>query len=656
MEVKANKVRLSSDFQEMRAVGAVRLRVDALRIQADAASFFPSTRMLRLSNAKLHLPFPGAPVATAGELFINARHGQLRLHRFQLELPGLGRAKINGRAALCRNGTCFATQVEASLCAHENPGYRLAAERAVLYPSGAADIEKAVLFIHEKRVLALPKIHLRPPGKPGFTMPKLGFDTKDGLVLGAGGLVPLSADTYLEGAFAVRPLRGFETRTVLKTPGVELKIDQLFIHPDNLLRLRLKTAESLGDLFFASDIDWLEADRRIIDNLTENYLDRALTRASSRLFFSLRKDFAVLEAAVQALQVIDADESFARSDPSSPTVRVTLGVPPIPLGAYFFAAANAQLIRRGPWERSAAEASASDEIPPHIRAAFEVTLAYIRKVGPLSITMDLATRHQWWTVDAEPSADSALHLAGGALNLAFPLFRDFKKSRHILSPYVAYRIVPGAWGHTPDFSADRFDLLRKGHGIEAGLSTSVLHRGTEIFRLDLFEKIAMNGFDASGGASYLAVRGRFGRPFFYAAFDAAWDQKEQSVSVLGLSVHRSIDRIQTDTGIRRLAPGNGPHRDRLTDTAFVPWLANTLFSDAAHAVEVFQTGELPLSSRIGLFAGIRGEIYPSQTLHALWYGLKLQSDCGCISLSLTASHRVSTGMPDIFTALRIRGL
>lgn len=654
LQVRAQTIRLSPDFQTVTATGAVFFHVGPLEIHGDAATLSLEAQTVFIRHAALLITLPAVTTLTADRMLFDIKNRRLFFRDVHWQRESLAPFDIHSKGGLCQNGTCLFRDVRSPLCAHSDAGYEWTVDRVVIFPSGALDARGIHLSLHDKRTISMPFLHLRPPGKPGFSTPNLAFDPEGGWIVGPSGIIPLDDNAYLEGSVALRSRQGFESRTHLHAAQTDLQIDQLFIAPKNLLRYRLKTAQPKDGVFFGTDIDFLQADRRIIDDLTTDYQARAVTHTVSRVRLSGQNDIVQTEAALEAQQHFNDPDGFAHLSPSSPAILLSASMPTVPMGGGFLGTVHADLLRRGLWNDEI-ETTAPVMIPAHTRLAFETGLSQIQRIGPLVVDVDLATRHQKWLVDDPVAADPGLHLFGGALRIAAPLFRDFDSTRHVLTPFVTYRITPVAWGHTPAFIVDHLEMLRTGHGIETGIRTTLGKHNIETIRLDVYERIALMGLKGTLGPSYLAFRGRFGPPNFYLALDGAWDQRNQTISVLGFSVHRALDRASLDVGARRMGMGDGPHRDQPFATSFLPWLAASLPENAAPSVEVFQEGEVPITRRFRLFLGARGEVYPLQTLHALWYGIKLQSNCGCLALTLTASHRVKSPVPDVFASLHLLG-
>jgi hypothetical protein len=655
-DIEADRITFESDSGKVILVGRLRFGGKNFLGRADNAELHLENSTALIYSARITMQGLSEETIEASRIFLNAAKGTMRLTDFHLRSPAIPALDIHGKRALCYMGECVLWETDSALCPHEipNSGFRLKAEKLVIYPSGTMDMEGIVFLINDMPLTRLPWIRLRPQGKPGFLMPRIGYNGDAGLILGQGGLIPITVDSFLEGSVAVRSRQGFETESFLYTEAFDLKINQLFITPKNLMRYRMNSSISRANLSMASRIDWLQSDRRIVDESTVKSLERAFTHTSSNVVLSRRTTLTIQEAAIHVIQSVSDENQWARPSPLSPTISLTFTLPTIPFGGHFFIAADAGFIHRGAGVDE--EPIAQGRAPSHSRLQFEGALSHIRKVGPFSLSLDLKMRDQQWVADDNRYDSPNQLLVGGALSVSMPLFRDYQTLRHILSPLIRYRITPLIWGRSPNYVADSYDLLRTGHGVEIGVTTSIARLGFELFRLDIFERIALNGFQMNNGPSYLALRGALGPSTFQATLDGAWDQRMNRLSVIGLSVHRTSPRASVDVGFRRLAPGQGPHLDQPFSLAFLPWTASSLFDDSDETLEVFQFGEVPINDYVSLTAGARGEVYPNLQLHALWYGLKLHTRCKCLSASIMGSHRVSNPVPDIFMTFEFNGM
>jgi hypothetical protein len=658
LDIEADRVSLAPGFKEALLSGRVRFYAERFSGQSDNAVLHLSSSTVLFNH--VHLAFRGEDelLIEANRMFFDAEHKKMHFTNFHLRAPSIPTLDITGKSAACSMGTCILRQTESSFCPHADLGFHLNAKKLVIYPSGAADIEDIVVSVNDKPVTGLPWIHLRPRGRPGFLAPQIGYTDNAGLILGPRGLIPLDNDSFLEGGASVRSKQGFETESLLRAEDFDLKINQLFILPKNLMRIRMNSKTSYNDFSIISRIDWLKSDRRMIDESAVNYLDRAITHTSSRIVLSRRTNLTIQEAAIDMIQSFGDEDECVKASPLSPTVSLVLSLPTTPIGGHFFISADAAFVHRGGLGVDE-ESAVYNETPSHSRLHMETGLSHLRKAGPFSISLDLKMRGQQWVADDRKMESPNLLVFGGALSVSMPMFRDYKRIRHILSPMIRYRITPARWGRTPNYVADNYDLLRTGHGVEVGFATSIGSRERQVLRLELFERIALSGFQSfqiNGGPSYLAVRGAFGPSDFQASLDGAWDQQNHQISVIGFSLHRASSRSTIDVGFRRLAPGQGPHLDQPFSTNFLPWTASSLFDNAEELLEVFQFGETPLSETLSLIAGARGEVHPNLALHALWYGLRLHSRCECISASIIGSHRVSNPVPDVFMTFELNGM
>jgi hypothetical protein len=650
LEMEAERFTLRPKANEVGGVN-VRLHTPKILVQADTMNINLDTGVLTLVHPRMVL-LQSKLAVKGSHMTISPNAKTLRLQNPTL-LPDTAQdTLITGAEGRCSVESCILHSAEGTACPHVPPGYSVHSDKATLHRGGDIDLERPVLYLDGTPVFGLPWVRVRPDNKPGFTFPRLGFDADAGLIIGPGGIIPLKAGTSLEGHAAIRARQGFETRSALKSTNLSFTVDQLYDHPENSARFRLDTTPPISNAELALDVDLVTDNRTIIDDLARMPLERATTHTTSRGLLS--RDFlgSVFETSLHFVQPFNVAGGIETSV-VSPSYGVGVHLPGTPLARFFWPSFDLTLSRHGTGQRGYTEDAASGFASGHSRVALSPGIEGVFRLGPIHTALQAVTRHQVWMID-NAASHLALHAASWKTDLSLPLCRDYSRFRHVVTPYVRYRLVPWLRGDSPPFVMDDFDSLRQGQDIEAGVSTGASRVTSRFGRFDIFERIALPGFQRSAGPKYLALRGYFGPDVLQAVFDSAVDHQRPSLTLLGFSItsaHR--DGSFAEIGGRYMGPGDGPHRNPSFHGGTASWLISPWADEASRQVELFGHTRTPITRMIAFVAGARLGVWPRRVLHAAWYGFELQAPCGCLAGAITASHRLETPVPDIMTSLTI---
>ena len=279
------------------------------------------------------------------------------------------------------------------------------------------------------------------------------------------------------------------------------------------------------------------------------------------------------------------------------------------------------------------------------------------RLGPLHTQLHLGTRHHVWLPDAGSIEPTATHLAAMEISIRIPLSRSFKTFRHLIEPFLRYRLTPWQSGENPPWVVDDFDRLRTGQELDVGILTRFDRMRSPTAFLRVAERIVLPGFGDSFNAAYLHGTAAAGPDWLRLSIDASWDHKQNKPSTAGLTLssrHKEQNRIEF--GSRWVGPGLGPHVDRPFAAGFGPWLVTPWPDEATQQLEVFENLQVSLTPRFSARIGSRIGVWPESVLHALWYGVEFRTICGCLTAGLIASHRLASYVPDVLFTFSLAGL
>lgn len=637
--------------------GSQLYRLDTPYFKGTSHAFALHLDQRSLELLSFHVTLYTADLVLSGQrLLFNDSSGLLVMNRGELFLDDLSSVAIRFHRGECQGKHCRFTHVESALCPHQPSTLLLSAEDVTLHPSQDVDLRHVTLKIGAAELSAFPWLRLRPRDKPGFLAPNLGYSPTGGWLLGPAGYLPVSKNVYFEGRIIARTFQGFETHTDFHTPHTNISLDHLHNAPRNHARLGVRSALQLDRAALNLDVDIVNKDRTIIDELARHPLDRALSHTSSRGLLALGLEHAVLETDflfVQPLQTaIDSGPVL------TPMFTVALQIPALPLNPYLLPALELGLTRYGIFGT-----------PPYLDALnrvrtrsytsvwFSPRVSATRRLALFELILSGAARYQTWLVDRTATDPPEVHGVAMAAGLRLPLFRAFRRLRHDIAPFLRYRLSHGTSSATSLPIMRRQDLVSTGHGIEVGLTTQLKSAKASLASIDVYERIRLPGFNASSRLAYIATRAKLGPPVLFLALDGAWDQRRDHLpSFMGATLTSQTDTAgKFSLGARWIGTGDGPHVSGPIDTTAPLRNLSTWPIDTVSTLETNADIHTRITQTINLLGGMRLGLWPKRRIHTIWYGIRLSTRCGCLSISILASHRLDTAIPDIMTAFNVRG-
>ncbi len=653
--VRAATIRLEPTNNLLFARGSCSLSIGDLQIDASSLTLDLRNRLVIFREPTL-LGYRGLDLSGSHAL-VDLDAGTLELREPELRPRGRrGGMLATAQAARCQDGACRLLEASATACPHEPAGYRIRADEILFHQSGDMDLERPVLELSDQPMFALPWLRLRPPGKAGFLPPRLGWDKDGGLIVGPAGYIPLGDSVSAQGHIAVRTRQGLESRTELHTPDLSLSLDHLLDLPKNSIRLRGQTTTQLLGATLAGQVD-VVTDRYIIDGLAQDPLERAVTHTVSRGLLAADFKGLLVESYIELLQEFDRRGRIA-ADILSPRATIELGLPATPLASFFWPSFDLSFTRVG-FEGTDPLPDASTGLATgHSRLGLSYGVDVPHRLGPLATELRAKGIHRAWLLDGTETPPLAVHLISSEAYVGLPLARSFDALRHRIEPFIRYRLTPWLWGSTPEWVIDGQDRLRPGQGLEAGFTTQLDGRQPlPIVRVDIKERFDLPGLGAKPGPAYLAASVHGGPRWLSIAVDGSWDHTQDLPSTAGVSLSSQPSQgNRFDIGGRWVGPGRGPHRDQPFTEATGPALTALWPAWIGNRVEVYEELEIALTRHLGASTGTRIGVWPKRALHALWYGLRLRSSCGCIAAGITASHRLDAAVPDVMATLHLVGI
>ena len=653
LSLEASRLTISQDGTEVTAEGEVRLMARGFELAGEQAVVSLPDGTIRLS-APFSLKLKEIALeAASGELSREGRSLHLTRPRAIRNAPPPP-LEIRGERLDCDDGLCVLTRGSGTACPHRPAGYRLAARRITLYPSGDVDLTSPTLIVGDMKVAWMPWLRLRPPTKPGFLPPRIGYSRTAGFIAGPAGHLPLGDRAHLDGHVAGRTSQGFEDETHLIAPGVDLRVEHVLDAPDNYGRARLELATPLSGATTTVDAD-LVTDRRIVDEMTFDPLDRAITHTSSRALVSMPSTYTLLESAFAADQPLGSTAQD-RWPALQTVVAVRGSLLAVPNPSLLWPAVDVALERRDVSRGAIFYDALGAPAESHTRLMARPSVTAPLHLGPISLDLRAGSRHAVWLVDGETGAAPFSHAVGGSARLGLPLVGRLAGRPHLVAPRVEYRAVPWISGSAPRWVFDAAERPRRAHAVEAALET-VLDPFTEtpLLRAELAERIDLPGLGTDGTREYLYGNLRLGAPWLELRGEIAWDQEISVISAAAAGVGTRDGRgngIAVDA--RWYGPGVGPHTDGRWTMGDVAWIGDDLWIvGPQERLEIAPQGTAVLARVVTLEGGARVEIVPSPGLNALWYGVGVRSSCGCAEIALRAAHRLDAVAPDVVLTLTL---
>jgi hypothetical protein len=651
LTLSANRATLEGEQGVVRAEGNVSLETEHFRLRAVSLRIDPERRRIS-ALGPLRLQTGGLRIL-GGALVADGSGERIEISAPRLDLDGEAEtagARIAAARARCDSGGCTLEGVSGTSCPHRPVGWRIDADRLVLHPSGDIDLESARLVVDGRSVAALPWLRVRPPGSAGFLAPRLGWSPRAGLIAGPSGQFPLGDRLLLRGHVAARTSQGLETSTEALLPAGRARLDHLFDAPENHLRARLDLFLPLQGASLAADADVI-SDRRIVEELELEPRERALGHTSSRLLFATGGSDFLLESAFSAQQEMRTDGGIA-TDRLGPSTSIRASLIPLAVDRAVWPGLAVELSRRDGWRPGRFLGARGLPTPPHTRVSAAPSLESQQRAGPLGIEARAATSHVIWLPDGAGERQRSRHSLSALAGLELPLVGYPLGLRHRLTPLVRYRATPWIAGGSPRWTVDDLDRVIAGHGIDAGLRTSLGLPGREdVARLSIAERLALPGLGSGRGAQYLDFSLRVGDPRLSAEARAAWDHRESLPSLALLDIAGSTSRGNAiSAGAAWYGPGRGPHLDGGWRSTRLP-LLDACPREPEGTLEIHQRARAVLTDNLSAAGGTIVAVHPDPRMLAVWYGLELGSSCGCLSAGLRAIHRPGNPLPDVMATL-----
>jgi hypothetical protein len=653
LEITADRLRTGDGEGAVLAEGHVVLSAGRLRLRTEML-------LLDLESGSIALPLPVD--VSSPELILSGASGRLDLrgHSIELREPRLrtlehGGLRLGGAGMTCANGSCVIEAARGTACPHDPAGYEVTARRMTVHGSGDVDLTRAALSLDGVKVIAIPWIRIRPAGKAGFLPPRLGWDRSGGLVIGPAGHLPLGDHAYAQGHVAARTSQGMESSSRLVTDHTDLEVGQLLDGPDGSVRVRARSRAPISGASLAADLD-LASDRRIIDDMAIDPMDRAISHTASRGLVGIGGDPLLFESQLTYLQAF-SPHGRPETGILTPATSLSAAVAPIAAPGWLWPSLRIDLARFDTASALPAPDASGSTVPPHLRLSGSPSIVVPAALGPFSAAARVASSHVAWLPDRQSGERGFRHALMAGADVALPFIGNLGALRHLVTPTLTYRATPLVAGASPGWTADWHDRTRIGHGIEAGLGTSLFERGssaTPMARLDVYERIDLPGIGASAGPAYLFVDLAAGPRWLEVSLSGSLDHSRPLPSA-GALLLGSHDRHGSGLllGAYWYSPGRGAHVDgRWIATALPTWSDGPL-ADPGQALELQSQGRAAFTRSLAGVAGARIGLVPRSAMHALWYGLELSSSCGCLRLGLIATHRLDEAVPDVMATFSL---
>jgi hypothetical protein len=657
VEIQARHVWFYPDQSLLMAQGDLSIEVHLLKIRASSLVF-----NLKKGTIKLHDPLireHGGVIVKGRSLFLHSYARTLVIDEPQI--IGIPQDKmlsifVTGKNAKCENDRCIVTEARATACPHHPIGYEILARKTTIHPSGDIDLLRPVLYIGGTPVMALPWLRLRPPNTAGFLSPRLGWNQRAGLILGPAGFIPIGSSGFVQGHLAIRTSQGLEALADLKTPYLTLKVNHLRDFAENHVRLRAHAMPPLKGSSLVVDAD-VPTSRQVIDDLTQDPLERALTHTSSRARWTADVLGTALETSFDLIHTFDSSGQLGGRF-LSPRTDIAFFLPSTPLAGLIWPNMDLKLTRFDALGSDLGEDCVSSFAPAHSRIQGFIGLDLPADVGPFEFEARAASSHQVWLPDSSRYETTNAHLIAGEIFVSLPLARKFDSVEHTIAPFVRYRITPWRQGQSPFWIMDDFDRLQRGHGIDAGFSTTLhKYRQAPLGSFEIAERLYFKGFDQAAGPAYLRMSIGAGPSWLRFTADGSLDHERLLPSTASFSIALRAPRVLSmEVEARWLGPGRGPHMDAAWQSAGAPFLVSAWPQGQTEVAEISEKIDLKLTRQLKILAGTRIGVWPHPSLNALRYGLELGSACGCLELRLWASHRPETSVPDIMVDFTVAGL
>ena len=649
--VSADKITVQTERSQVFLRGEITLQAGSLKLSGQNV-------VLDIDQGRIEAAHPF--VVNYHGYYLEGSKAQLDTKNEKLVIndPTLGLSLGKKRLTLtalklsCANEFCHLEKAVGTLCPHIPRGYSVSASRIVIQPSGDVDLFKPVLRIGEVPIFALPWIRIRPEDKPGFLAPKLGWSSPSGFILTLGGHIPISEDVFVQGTVSPRTSQGLSTTSTLHAKNTDLNIYHLSDLPEHYLRTTLTASPSLKKAKLNLDAD-VSTHRAVIDDLTFYPLSRAKDRRWSRALLTIKEANFITESSFAYAQTFDRSGMAVHPD-LLPVAHIFAtfvpGTEKLPVWPSF----GVELLRAEA-NRNGLDAI-GDFSPPHTRISLVPSLTMPLQLGIFALQADLALHLVHWLEDRSTQSYTQNRVLS-SLYFALPILKDSSSIKHLIEPFVMYRITPVSNGEKPMWVFDSTDLVQEGHGLEMGVSQKFGRTlSNPALELSVTERVSLNGFGNNSGFDFIAVLLKAGPRWLNTSLLGAYDHQIQRVSHLS-TLLASHDKRGTgfESGVGWINEGSFELLNPLWRTSSESWQYLKWPLIVNETLELKEALRVTITRSVKAYAETRIGVVPAPKLLVLSYGVSVQSHCGCIVVSLDASHRMNTSAPDMMLSLRLKG-
>ena len=607
---------------------------EALAADHPENSFLPADDAVPMDDTGERIP---------EELHLTAQKARFQVGPFRLTLNHFwasvtwpdGTLRLTGEAADCYADRCHLRRAALIPCSHDLSDISVVAEE-MRVQSDEMMLSSPRIRIGNTNVFGLPGLKLVSNRRPGLLPPDVGWSTVSGLRVGSGVYVPLAMERSLTARAAARLPTGMDSSLTVAGSHGWGELNQLRYHSQNMVAFQSRGTAYPSGAVVAVDTHMV-SDREMIDQLLFDPRERAVNGTNSRFRLGVTNGIGALENQLRYSQ------PFADDGRMMHVGQLHLGADLYPTDlnwAYVEPSFSATLDRFVfDWD---------DAITDQTRLSLAPALKVPLTILYTSVTIELGALAERRQVDATGRGSTRL-LPSMLVTASLPLMKSGRRTVHMVTPAVSFRMAPYQYGAQPPVILDAVDARTTGYQLNLSLENRFgAHLGSPDFTLLpslQWRRIEDDG-ENEESIWYVSLFGAVEKKWVSVLMDASSNVQTRKLNTAKLTVD-----VGRDDALGFAAAFFYGARGAMPEVAIGAgpinlWPLKSDYLERAYTVLVPQL-HLAFSERIHLRIDTQFNLYPGITLSALMYELEIATSCRCLVASLSAAHRPDRYAPDV---------
>ncbi len=606
----------------------------ALAADHPGYSFLPADYAVPMDGAGKNIP--GELHFTAQNARFHAAPYRLTLNHFRVSVTWPdGMLRLSGEAANCNGVRCHLRQIALIPCPHDLSGISVVAE-TMRVQSDEMVLSSPRIRIGDTNVFGLPGLKLVSNRRSGLLAPDVGWSTVSGLRVGSGVYMPLAGERRLTARAAARLPTGMDSSLTVAGRRGWGELSQLRYHSRNMVAVQSRGTAYPGGAVVAVD-SHMVSDRKMIDLLLFDPRQRAVNGTNSRFRLGVTNDIGAFENQLRYSQPFVDDGRMMHVG----QLHLGADLYPTNLSRVYVEPSFSATLDRFVFDW---EDAITDQTRLSLAPALKVPLTILYTL----VTVELGALAERRQVDETGRGSSRL-LPSMLVTASLPLMKSGRRTVHVMTPGIAFRMAPFQYGVRPSVILDAVDARTTGFQMDLSLENRFgVHLGSPDFTLlPLLQwRRVDDGSENEESSWYISLFGAVEKKWVSVLMGASSNVRTRKLNTAKLTVDVGReDALGFAAACFYGARGARPEV-AIGAAPINLWLLKSDYVERAYSVLMPQL-HFAFSERIQLRVDAQFSLYPGIALSALIYELEFATSCRCLVASLRAAHRPNRYAPDV---------